>query len=141
MTHEQSDEFVYDVSNLRPLVELIMIAARSPQAELRDELTSRFFQVLADPTRVRIVELLLAGEKNVSELVDALGVQQGRVSSHLSCLKWCGFIGTRREGKYVYYRVTDPRVRDLIDVAHRLLADNAGEIASCFRLGHDRSLS
>ncbi len=141
MTHEQSDEFVYDVSNLRPLVELIMIAARSPQAELRDELTSRFFQVLADPTRVRIVELLLAGEKNVSELVDALGVQQGRVSSHLACLKWCGFIGTRREGKYVYYRVTDPRVRDLIDVAHRLLADNAGEIASCFRLGHDRSLS
>ncbi len=141
MTHEQSDEFVYDVSNLRPLVELIMIAARSPQAELRDELTSRFFQVLADPTRVRIVELLLAGEKNVSELVDALGVQQGRVSSHLSCLKWCGFIGTRREGKYVYYRVTDPRVRDLIGVAHRLLADNAGEIASCFRLGHDQSLS
>ena len=108
--------------------------ARDAVADRRDELTSRFFQVLADPTRVRIVELLLGGEKNVGELVAALGIPQGRVSSHLACLRWCGFIGTRREGKYIYYRVTDERVHDLMRLAHRLLADNAGELASCFRL-------
>lgn len=124
-----------------PDMELLMVAPRPPQAELRNDLTSRFFQVLADATRLRIVELLLDGEKNVSELVDALGMQQGRVSSHLSCLRWCGFIGTRREGKYVYYRVTDPRVRDLMRLAHRLLADNAGEIASCFQIGYDHTRS
>lgn len=112
----------------------IVVPVRDAVAGRRDELTSRFFQVLADPTRVRLVELLLTGERNVSELVAALGLPQGRVSSHLACLRWCGFIGTRREGKYVYYRVTDPRVRDLMRLAHRLLADNAGEIASCFRL-------
>lgn len=109
-------------------------AIRHPREDPRHDLTSRFFQVLADPVRVAIVELLLDGEKNVSELVASLGVGQGRVSSHLACLRWCGFIGARRDGKYVYYRVTDPRVYDMMDLARRLLADNAGEIASCLRL-------
>jgi DNA-binding transcriptional ArsR family regulator len=117
-----------------------MVAPHATAADLRSELTSRFFQVLADPTRVRIVELLLARERNVSELVEALGMQQGRVSSHLACLRWCGFIGTRRAGKYIYYRITDPRVRDLMQSAHQLLADNAGEIASCFRLSTEHAL-
>lgn len=98
------------------------------------DLMSRFFQVLSDPTRVRIVELLLEEERNVSELVALLGVQQGRVSSHLACLKWCGFIETRRDGKYIYYRITDSRVRELMQLAQGLLADHAGEIASCLRL-------
>ena len=93
--------------------------------------TSRLFELLADPTRLRIIELLLDGERNVGELVAALGVQQGRVSSHLACLRWCGFIGTRREGKYVHYRITDERVRDLLHLAHRLLADHGSAIASC----------
>lgn len=117
--------------------------AASPAArrERKRDLTSRFFQVLSDPTRVHIVELLLEGEKNVSELVAALDMQQGRVSSHLACLRWCGFIGTRREGKYVYYRITDPRVRELMKLAHQLLADNAGEIASCFRLDAEEARS
>jgi DNA-binding transcriptional ArsR family regulator len=102
-------------------------------------LMSRFFQVLSDPTRVRIIELLLEEERNVSELVALLGVQQGRVSSHLACLKWCGFIQTRREGKYIYYRIIDSRVRELIHLAQGLLADHAGEIASCLRLGGELS--
>ena len=114
-----------------------MPAPIAPRADPRSELLSRFFQVLADTTRVRIVELLLDGEKNVSELVEALGLQQGRVSSHLACLKWCGFVATRREGKFIYYRVTDPRVRDLMDLARGLLADNAGEVASCLRLDEE----
>jgi DNA-binding transcriptional ArsR family regulator len=117
-----------------------MPSSPTTAAELRTELTSRFFQVLADSSRVRIVELLLEGEQNVGELVAALGMQQGRVSSHLACLRWCGFIGTRRDGKYIYYRVTDPRIRDLIALAHQLLAENAGEIASCFRLTAEQAL-
>lgn len=113
---------------------------RTRQADLKTELTARFFQVLADPTRIQIVELLLEGEKNVSELVEAIGVQQGRISSHLACLRWCGFIVARREGKFIYYRVVDERVRELVHLAHRLLADNAGEIASCFRLSGETCL-
>ena len=112
----------------------MMTAQPSPVASPAGASSSRLFRLFAEPVRLRIVELLLDGEKNVGELVAALGMQQGRVSSHLACLRWCGFIGTRREGKYIYYRVTDERVHDLMRLAHRLLADNAGEIASCFRL-------
>ncbi len=105
--------------------------------ELEVDLVTRFFQVLADPTRVRIIELLLEGEKNVSELVQRLGVPQARVSSHLGCLRWCGYIGTRREGKFIYYRITDHRVSDLIDLARTVMADNAEAVASCLRLDEE----
>ena len=107
--------------------------------ELEVDLVTRFFQVLADPTRVRIIELLLEGEKNVSELVQRLGVPQARVSSHLGCLRWCGYIGTRREGKFIYYRITDHRVSDLIDLARTVMADNAEAVASCLRLDEEIS--
>ena len=102
--------------------------------DLELDLVTRFFQVLADPTRVRIVELLLEGEKNVSELVQRLGVPQARVSSHLGCLRWCGYIGTRREGRFIYYRITDVRVSELMHLARTILADNAEAVASCLRL-------
>ncbi|MGI8551440.1 MAG: ArsR/SmtB family transcription factor [Dehalococcoidia bacterium] len=109
-----------------------LIQTRQP--DQKAALTARFFQVLADPTRVRITALLLDGEKNVGELVEALGIQQGRVSAHLACLKWCGFIGMRREGKFVYYSVTDDRVHEIMTLARGLLADHAGAVASCLRL-------
>jgi DNA-binding transcriptional ArsR family regulator len=73
----------------------------------------------------------LDGERNVGELVAARGMQQGRVSSHLACLRWCGFISTRREGKYVYYRIGDARVGELLHLAHRLLADHGGALVTC----------
>src|SRR5215207_7553544 len=93
--------------------------------------TSRFFQVLADPTRVRVLELLLDGERNVGELVAALGLQQGRVSSHLACLRWCGFVATRRAGKFVYYRLADERVVMLLRLAHGMLAEHGTAISTC----------
>jgi ArsR family transcriptional regulator, cadmium/lead-responsive transcriptional repressor len=108
---------------------------RAPQVA-RDEadqaaLLARVFHGLSDPTRLRIVQLLLAGEKNVGELVQELGAPQGRVSSHLMCLRWCGFVTTRRQGKHVYYRVSDPRVAELVRLAHHLLVEHAQAIASC----------
>jgi DNA-binding transcriptional ArsR family regulator len=133
-------DIVYDDADIMNERGNPMTQARAAHPDLKSELTARFFQVLADPTRVRIVELLLDGEKNVSELVEALGMQQGRVSSHLACLRWCGFIGTRREGKFVYYRVTDDRVRELMRLAQQMLADNAGEVASCLRLSGEHAL-
>ena len=113
-------------------------ATATIEYDLEVDLVTRFFQVLADPTRVRTVELLLEGEKNVSELVRCLGVPQARVSSHLGCLRWCGYIGTRREGKFIYYRVTDPRVSELMHLARTIMADNAQAITSCLRLNEER---
>ena len=103
--------------------------------EQRQEITAKFFHGLSDLTRLRIVELLLdEGEQNVTDLVSALGQSQGRISNHLACLRWCGYVDSRREGKYVYYRVSDPRVRDLLDLARTIIADNAASILSCTRM-------
>lgn len=101
----------------------------------RVEIATKFFRGLSDPTRLRIVELLLdEGEQNVSALVERLGQTQGRVSSHLACLRWCGYVTSRREGKYTYYRVADERVASLLLLARGIIADHADAILSCTRM-------
>jgi len=69
--------------------------------------------------------------------VTRLGLRQARVSNALICLKWCGFVEARRDGRYIWYAVIDPRVRDLVTLARAVMADHAAEIASCTRLGAD----
>lgn len=99
------------------------------------DVASKFFRGLADPTRLRIVDLLLArGEMRVGDLVDAVGGLQGRVSSHLACLRHCGLVADRRVGRHVYYSVPDPRVGAFLTVALAMIADNAEHIASCHRI-------
>ena len=98
------------------------------------ELTARFFNGLADPTRLRIVELLLEHPHTVGEIVARLGLRQARVSNALVCLKWCGYVQARREGRHVWYAVTDPRIRELVGLARAVMADHAAAIASCARL-------
>jgi DNA-binding transcriptional ArsR family regulator len=92
---------------------------------------ARFFRGLGDPTRVRILNILLDGERSVSELVGLLGTPQGRVSSHLSCLRWCGFVEAERRGRNVYYMIADPRVRGLLQMGNTLIADAAERVLSC----------
>lgn len=92
---------------------------------------SRFFKGLSDPTRFRILMLLLEKERNVSELVELLETPQGRVSSHLGCLKWCGYVSARREGRWVYYRVTDERIKQMISLAGGVVNDNYSNLISC----------
>jgi len=98
------------------------------------DLHARFFKVLGDPTRIRILQALLASPpsgQTVSELVVALGQPQGRISTHLGCLRWCGLVQPYRAGKYVYYRATDPRVRELLRLGGAILRDHAAGVASC----------
>jgi len=98
------------------------------------ELYARFFQVLSDPTRVRLLHLLLEAletGRTVSELVAAIGAPQGRISTHLGCLRWCGLVQPYREGKYVYYRIADPRVRELLVIGGAMMRDHAAGVASC----------
>jgi len=98
------------------------------------ELYARFFQVLSDPTRVRLLHLLLEAPERrctVSELVAAVNAPQSRVSTHLGCLRWCGLVQTRREGKQVYYQIADSRVRDILALGGVMIRDYAAGIASC----------
>jgi ArsR family transcriptional regulator, cadmium/lead-responsive transcriptional repressor len=98
----------------------------------RGELLGKYFRGLGDPTRLRILRLLdVAGELSAGELVERLGMPQATVSTHLGCLRWCGFVATRRENRSVIYRIADPRVRELVTVAESLLDDNAEHVACC----------
>jgi DNA-binding transcriptional ArsR family regulator len=99
------------------------------------ELVARLFRTLGDATRLRIVELLIdEGELHQMEIVRRLKASQARVSEHLACLTWCGFVETRAEGRKRLYRVADKRVRFIISAAHRFLDDNEAAIASCRRV-------
>jgi ArsR family transcriptional regulator, cadmium/lead-responsive transcriptional repressor len=105
-----------------------------PAQPTRADLVAKYFRALGDPTRVRILALLRERERSVGELVAALGAAQPRVSNHLACLRWCGFVETRREHRTVHYRLADERVGALLDLGDALLADNADHVAACRRI-------
>ncbi len=116
--------------------DLSTISIATPAAfDARSDTLSRFFRGLGDTTRLRILFLLMESERTVSELVAVLGSPQGRVSTHLACLRWCGFVTAEKEGRTVRYRIADQRIRSLLDVATRMMADNASAIASCLIVG------
>jgi DNA-binding transcriptional ArsR family regulator len=100
-------------------------------APSRTELLAKYFRGLGEPTRLRILRLLDAGELSAGELVTRLGMPQATVSTHLGCLRWCGFVSTRREGRSVIYGIADPRVSELVALAESLLEDNADHVACC----------
>ncbi|MFZ3579079.1 ArsR/SmtB family transcription factor [Virgibacillus sp. DJP39] len=102
--------------------------------EISSEIYAKFFHGLANPTRFKIALSLLDKEKNVSELVEELQLKQSQVSNQLACLKWCGYVDTRQEGKYVYYQIKDDRVKQIIMLATELVRDNAKQISECTRI-------
>lgn len=104
-----------------------------PLAE-SDEILMKFFKGLGDPTRIRIVEALLEKERNVSELIKLLRVPQSNISNHLACLKWCGYITSRKEGTSVYYQITDERVKKIVGLAREIIADHAENLYACTRI-------
>lgn len=101
------------------------------------ELLSKYFRAFADPTRLRILELVADQERSVGELVELTGQAQPKISNHLACLRWCGFVSTRRQHRRMYYSVADPRVTELIEIARGLLGDSALEVSCCSVLARE----
>jgi DNA-binding transcriptional ArsR family regulator len=104
---------------------------RLPDAPAEADLLAKYFRVLGDRTRLRVLELVAEQERSVGELVALLGEPQTKVSNHLACLRWCGFVATRREHRSVHYRLADDRVSAVIALARELLHDNAEHVAAC----------
>jgi DNA-binding transcriptional ArsR family regulator len=112
---------------------------RLPSAPLPTDLVAKYFRGLGDPIRLRILELLRSeGELSVGELVRKLGLPQPQVSNHLACLRWCGFVTARRDGRTVYNRIADERVGAMLELARSLLADNADHVAACCQIEEPR---
>ena len=104
---------------------------RLPAAPTPVDVLAKYFRAFSDPTRLTILRLVAESERSVGELVSATGQSQPKVSNHLACLRWCGFVATRREHRRVYYSIADPRVTELLGLAGQLLEDNAAHVASC----------
>lgn len=81
---------------------------------------ARFFRALAHPTRIRILEILVRGERTVQELQTALSIDQPLVSQQLAVLRNQGIVSARRDGTSVHYALRDPLVGALLDVARRI---------------------
>ena len=110
------------------------IAATRLDQLSRDEVLAAFFHGLADPTRVRILELLAERPRTVTEIQAQLGVAQGRISSHLACLRWCGYVLAVADGRYNRYELVDRRVRGILVDAESIVRENAERLTSCLVL-------
>ena len=99
------------------------------------ELQAKLFRGFADPSRLAILNALRNGEQTVSELVQLTGFTQPNVSNHLSCLRDCGLVMVRQQGRFAYYTLSDDRVAKLLVLADELLADVARGVYECTRYG------
>lgn len=75
---------------------------------------AQFFQVLSDPTRVRIVKALAEGEWCVTDLVDALKMDQPAISHQLKYLRNLGVVSYHKKGRHVYYTLDDDQLREVL---------------------------
>ena len=95
-------------------------------------LLARFFNGFANSTRLSILLLLARqGETKVGDLVRELGAPQPRVSDHLRCLAWCGYVKVRREGRNAFYSIADDRVLEILRFGEAMLQDNFEHVEAC----------
>ncbi len=94
------------------------------------------FRSLADPTRLALVRRLAIGEARVVDLSAELGLGQSTVSTHLACLRECGLVDYRAEGRASVYHLTRPELMDLLAAGENLLAATGYAVALCPTYGH-----
>lgn len=105
----------------------------APTQDIALTLKAKLFRGFADPSRLAIVEALRDGEKSVSEIVLATQLSQPNASTHLACLKDCGLVVSRQDGRRVYYRLADPRMEEIMRMVEDVLSDVAAHVYACTR--------
>ncbi len=93
--------------------------ARETHPILSDEalrLVAVRFRALSDPSRLRILNLLMQGESSVQDLVEATGFEQPNVSRHLSMMRREGIVERRADGNRALYSILDPTVMQLCEI-------------------------
>ena len=94
---------------------------------------AKLFRGLGDPTRLALLLTLLDGEQRVTDLVQQVGTSQANVSNHLICLRECGLVAARPDGRQTFYRVATAEVESLLKAAEGLLAGTGESIELCKR--------
>lgn len=95
------------------------------------EIKLKFIHGFSNKTRLLILETIRDKEKTVSEIVDALNGNQSNISQHIACLKGCGLIVGRQEGKFIYYSLRNKQIGNLLTMFDTVLDDVKDNIAAC----------
>lgn len=93
-----------------------MAGKKSPLTEGALELVARRFAVLSEPMRLRLIQALFDGEKNVTTLAEAAGGTQANISRHLQTLTEAHLLQRRKEGLQVFYSIADPSIFQLCEL-------------------------
>lgn len=101
--------------------------------ETRSDVTvaAKLFRGFADPVRLAILDELSGTELRVTDLVARVGTSQANVSGHLACLRDCGLVASRPEGRQVFYRIAAPEVVAVLRAAEALLVLSGEDIRLC----------
>lgn len=86
------------------------------------KLKAEFFKTLGHPARIRILELLVQGERSVGELIPDVGLEASHLSQQLGVLRRAGVVNTRKQGNAVIYSLASPEIADLMILARKVLA-------------------
>jgi ArsR family transcriptional regulator len=92
------------------------MAKKIPLSDAALEQVARRFAVLAEPMRLRLLQALFDGEKNVNALVELTGGTQANVSRHLQTLLHAHILSRRKEGLQVFYAISDPSIFKLCEL-------------------------
>lgn len=87
-----------------------------PMSDQALEMVAHRFKLLSEPMRLRLLQLLMQGEKSVNELVEAINTTQANVSKHLGILADGGLVARRKVGTSTLYRIADPSLFSLCDI-------------------------
>lgn len=104
------------------------MAQHLPLSDRALELVAHRFKLLSEPTRLRLIQLLMEGEKSVNELVSAMNTTQANVSKHLAILADGGLIARRKVGVSTIYRIADPSLITLCDIVCRSLQERGEQV-------------
>ena len=91
----------------------------------------KFLRAFGDKTRLQILECIKYEEKTVSQIVESIEGNQSNISQHLACLKGCGIIEGRSEGKYVYYGLRNQQIQELLNTIDNILFQIQDNVACC----------
>ena len=104
--------------------------------ESKADAATALFHSLSDGTRLAILRRLAVGEARVVDLTGELGLAQSTVSAHLACLRDCGLVDYRPQGRASVYQLTRIELLDLFRAAEALLEATGSAVALCPNYGH-----
>lgn len=94
---------------------------------------AEFFQALAHPTRIAIVEQLRNGELSAGDLIERLGIEQANASQHLAVLRAKNILINRKAGNQVFYSVRDPLIVEVLDIMRRYFQAHMSEVLATLK--------